>query len=359
MTGLIDQSKELKKRIDFDLILDSKRHNLNFYRQFSKKIVFFLANNGPTTFSDIIAYFGGGERRIIRLLDQMVEKGYIKYSNGKFLTIEANKVVNVTAVRCSTCDSKLVNTSQLKKVTKFMRTVVKNRPKATFDYDQRPVNLATIVRRVGYLILRSDIQNKKIAVIGDDDLTSIAIAITKMAKEVVVFDIDQRILDYINLISRKNDLKIKTVKLNLLNKMPLVYQNYFDTFITDPTPNPKPLALFTQRGLQMLKKNDQNAGYISLYPSHMEISVDFQKTLSRMNLLITDLIPFFNQYEIIEHTLTKNDKKLFVKYDVNESISFYEYFMRVVATKKSREIKLNVRSEDLIGKAAKQVASNK
>jgi len=109
----------------------------------------------------------------------------------------------------------------------------------------------------------------------------------------------------------------------------------------------------------MLKKEIKKTGYISLYPSHMDMSMQFQKILSRMNLLITDLIPHFNQYEILESTLTENDKKLFTKFAVKDSISFSEYFMRVSTTSNSQEIKLRVNQKDLIGKASKQTKVNK
>jgi len=180
-----------------------------------------------------------------------------------------------------------------------------------------------------------------------------------MASEIVVFDIDDRLLSLIKNIAKEYKLRIKTVKQDLLKEVSSKYSNYFDTFITDPTPMVKPLELFTTRGLQMLVRTPEKVGYISLYPSHMNITVDFQRVLSEMNILITDLIPFFNQYEVIKHTLTANDLELMKKYSAsNNTVSFYEYFMRIETTSNSKPLSTKFSLSDLIGKATKQVLNN-
>ncbi len=345
------------QNINFSKIVD-QNINHDFYKKISEKIIQYIENNKSASFSELIAYVGGGERRVVRLLDQMVNLGILKYTNYKFtLPYNKNPGIKISDIRCNLCDSKVVNIEgKMKPLLNFMVKVLQQRPESTFIFDQRPVNLKTTVRRVAYAIWRGDIQNKRVAVIGDDDLTSIALARAYMAEEIVVFDIDDRILSLINKISKLHKLNIKTVKQDLLNKVPSIYSNHFDTFITDPTPTVKPLSLFTIRGLQMLIKKQGKVGYISLYPSHMDMNVDFQKILSKMNILITDLIPFFNQYEIINHTLSKNDKILIKKYGGSrKTISFYEYLMRIETTALTKPLKLKFSPIDLLGKATKQV----
>jgi len=119
---------------------------------------------------------------------------------------------------------------------------------------------------------------------------------------------------------------------------------------------PKPLALFTNRGLEMLKKGRGRVGYISLYPSHMNRNIDFQKTLGKMNMLITDLIPAFNQYDFLEFTYTPTDLELLNKYSADESkISFCEHLMRVETTDTSKNIKMNITPLELVGRATRRV----
>lgn len=346
------------QNIDFSKIVDSGR-NQSFYKGITVKILDYIESNESASLQEILAYVGGGERRIVRLLDQMVVLGILEFRSPKFIPIHTKNSYKfkISDVRCYECDSKAVNIKgKLKPLISFMDEIIRKRPKPTFIFDQRPVNVETIARRVAYTIWRNDLQNKKIAVIGDDDLVSIALAYTQMAKEIVVFDIDERILGLINNISKSHNFNIKVVKQDFLKDTPLSYLKYFDTFVTDPTPSPKPLTLFTARGLEMLRKKSEKVGYISLYPSHMNLIIDFQRALSRMNILITDIIPFFNQYEIIDHTLSEMDLELLKKYDpYKKSISFYEYLMRVETTSLSKAMPLKFSLADLVGKATKQV----
>lgn len=346
------------QNIDFSKIVDHGK-DPSFYKKIALKILDYIESNNSTSLQEILAYVGGGERRVVRLLDQMVNLGILEFKSSKFYIphIKDSYPFTISDARCSQCDSKVVNINgKIKTLLNFINRVQQDRPKPTFIFDQRPVNTETVVRRVAYTIWRNDLQNKKIAVIGDDDLLSIALAYTRMAREIVVFDIDERILSLIHDISMSYNLSIQVVKQDLVKDIPSSYLRYFDTFITDPTPNIKPLTLFTIKGLEMLAKEPAKAGYISLYPSHADLIVDFQKILSKMNILITDIIPFFNQYEIIGHTLSESDLKLLKKYDPHKkSISFYEYLMRVETTTQSKTLSVKFSPDDLIGKATKQI----
>ena len=349
------------RNIDYTKILD-RGINICFYQSLTQKILDYIDHNDSASLDEILAYVGGGERRIVRLLNQMVNIKIIHFNKNRFFHTRFKKKckIKISDVSCDRCESGIIDIEKrLKPLQIFMTKIVKSRPESTFIFDQRPVNVRTIVKRVGYLIGRNDLQNKKIAVIGDDDLTSIALAETRMAKEIVVFEIDERILNLINNISETYKFNIKVVKQDLLKTTPLKYLNYFDVFITDPTPTTKALSLFTTKGLEMLKDQQGKVGYISLYPSHTDMTISFQTVLSRMDLLITDLIPFFNQYEIINHTLSRLDSILLKKYDSeNKSISFYEYLMRVETTEKSKPLSLNFAPSDILGKATRLSLNN-
>lgn len=345
-------------KINYSTILDDMS-NIVFYKKITFKIIEYIKNNDSASVDEILAFVGGGERRIVRLLEQMTQLKIIKLIDSKFIipkTLENNKL-NTNYISSDQVKSRLFNIDEkYKKMYEFIDKVIKMRPKSTFIYDQRPVNIETIISRVAYVIWRGDLQNKRIVLIGDDDLTSIALAWTHLAKEITVFDIDERLLNLIKDVSKSNNLHINVVKQDLLKKLPIKYINHYDTFVTDPTPTVKPLALFTNRGLEMLINKPGKIGYISLYPSHMDMSIDYQKILSRMNILITDLVPFFNQYEIINHTLTQTDMNLLKKFQFSKKcISFYEYWMRIETTILSKPIKLQISQIDLVGKATKQI----
>lgn len=353
-----------RNKLDYSKVVELPKE-ISFYKDVTASIIKYLENDDTATFQEIIKYVdvGGSDRRTLRLLDQMVVAGLLIYERPYFKIYRSasknQSHLRISNLRCKLCDSKLVNITGNKstaKLVSFMKKIIKDRPLPTFVFDQRPVTAETAVRRVAYAQWRGDIQDKRIVIIGDDDLNSVALAKAGVAKEIVVFDVDDRILNYINKISRANKLKIKTVNYNLLKEIPPRFLNYFDVFMTDPTPTPKPLSLFVNWGLKMLSKQKGKVGYISLYPSHMEKDEKFQKILSRMDVLITDLIPFFNQYDFVPFTYSDSDNALLKKYASKESkISFWEYLMRVETVAKTRALDIKLSPLDMFGRATKRV----
>lgn len=348
--------------IDFSKVVESGEPFL-FYKELADSILRYLENNKKATFQEIIKYVGGSDRRTLRLLDQMVSMRIIEYKKPLFYCAsETTQEIMISKIRCYKCDSMVADirsSKEMKDLLKFMKAIVTSRPEPTFIFDQRPVTPETTVRRVAYMLQRGDVQEKKVAILGDDDLTSIALAKTGLTKEIVVFEIDKRLLEYIEKISNNEKLNIKTVSQDLIKKFPQKYTNYFDTFLTDPTPTPKPITLFTSLGIKSLKRGRGSVGYVSLYPSHMEKELYFQKALSKMNVLVTDMIPYFGQYDFVKFTYSKSDLRLLKKYASKEQkISFWEYFMRFETTETTKPIEMKLTVLDLLGRATKRVLND-
>ena len=164
-------------------------------------------------------------------------------------------------------------------------------------------------------------------------------------------------IKYIDQVSKDNTLKITTVYQDMLKGIPKKFENYFDVFITDPTPTTRPMTLFTSLGVKMLKKAVGKVGYISLYPSHMERDINLQKNLSKMDLVITDMVPHFNEYDFVKFTYSKTDLELLRKYaePKEQKISFWEYFMRFETTRNTKPINIHLTAKDLLGRATRRV----
>lgn len=355
--------KEIFKKLEMDKIIEGK-HEAGLYKQVYENIIDYLKNNRKATFQEIIKYVNGSDRRTLRMLDQLVNLKVLKFKY-PFFTLVSPDVTKTRltpdAVRCPMCDSKMINLGgELKNLVKIMEKIYKKRFTPTFVFDQRPVNYKTSVRRAGYMILRGDIRNKRIAVLGDDDLTSIAIGLTRLPKEIVVFDIDKRVIDYINKLSTQYNIKnIKTECCDLTKGIPKKYLNHFDLFTTDPTPTDKPFTVFINTGIKLLKNKPGMVGYASIYPSCKLKNISIQKIITSMELMITDLVPYWTQYEYIKHTYNKNDLKLEKKYAANQSkISFFEYLLRFETTEKSKTLDVNYQLKDIIGTATERVLAN-
>jgi hypothetical protein len=249
---------------------------------------------------------------------------------------------------------------EYKRILSEMTEIAKSKPTPTFFYDQRPVTLTTSVKRAGYLDFRGDLHEKRIVLIGDDDLTSLSLGLTRKPKEIVVFDIDGRLVDFINSVSKEKGLNVKAYKYDLTKKIPSEFSGKFDIFLTDPTPNKIAFELFVSIGLNLLA--EEGVGYVSFFPSHQLKSLDFQKILTERKVIITDMIPHFTEYDFIPQTYRKEDLNMLRLLDSGEErISFHENNTRFeVGPDTKRRVKtLNEKEKiDFLGKATKRVLKN-
>ncbi len=346
------------KRVILSNVIENQSE-LPFYEKVLLKVGNYLKNNGRADFAEIIKFVEGGDRRTLRLLNEMVLGGLIKFKDGYFYPVEKKryKLTNKD-VACPKCQGKIINPSSnhFLRIKKMMRRVYNVRPVPTFIFDQRPVTLETTIRRAFYLVWRGDIQSKKIALIGDDDLTSLALGFLNLAREIVVFEIDKRFVQFLRKQAAKYHLRVKVVEMDVLSGIPVKYKNKFDVFLADPTPMAVPFTAFVNTGIRLLKKGEGRTGYLSFLPSCMEKSIKLQKILTQMNLIITDSIPFFTEYEVIKKTYSKKDFELLKQYArTNPRTAFYEYLVRVETTQKTKTKILNATTKDILGRATKRV----
>ena len=346
------------KPIDYNMVIEND-YELEIYQNLTDDIINFLRRNGATKFNALVRYVGGSDRRMLRLLDQMVKNKVLQYKNQHFILENTPEPkIKQIDILCPTCHGLVVNPdffshSQID----FLDKVIKSRPTTTFIFDQRPVTLNTTLRRAAYMAWRGDLQNQDIAVLGDDDLTSVAIALTGFAKSVTVFDVDKRLIDFISETSIKNNLKIQCRILDVTQDIPSDMLSSFDVFTTDPTPTKIPFTVFVNTGIKLLRET--GIGYLSFYSSAMKLTSDLQEVLSSMKLIITDLIPFFTEYAFVNETFSRSDHKLLEKYsDGISDMCFYEHLCRTVKTKETRTIQLTYEMNDMFGKATKRSLEN-
>ena len=207
----------IKKQIKWNLVIESEEE-LSLYEQVLEDVLNYLDSNSKATFQEIVKYVNGNDRRTLRLLDQLVKNNFITFDYPNFKLLETTLCQEITpnSVRCPLCDSKMIYTNgALKDISLIMEEIFSNKFDPTFVFDQRPVNCETSMKRAGYMVLRGDIKDKSIAVVGDDDLTSVAIALTRLANRITLFEIDERIINFVQEISKRYNLDIEVVNVDL------------------------------------------------------------------------------------------------------------------------------------------------
>lgn len=231
------------------------------------------------------------------LVEFKEERGIVFTESGKAFLIEHNIKPRQELV-CRNCDGRGVRLYDFEPLLLKFREVTAGRPEPLLKYDQAYVTEETAIARIALMADRGDLHGKDVIILGDDDLTSIAAALSGLPNHITVLEVDERIVNFINDIALKYNLDVRARLYDLSKKLPVEYERRFDTFVTDPPDTLDALKLFIKRGITSLK-SEGCAGYFGV--TSAEASLDkwhkLQKTLlSEYNAVITDIIHNFNHY---------------------------------------------------------------
>jgi len=103
---------------------------------------------------------------------------------------------------------------------------------------------------------------KRILCIGDDDLTSVALA--ALGHEVCVLDVDDYLLELLSSFAAEHNLAIAGHAVDLCQPVDRLGLGRFDVFLTDPSSNAECFALFLSRALALLAPG--GVGFVAVNP---------------------------------------------------------------------------------------------
>ncbi|MFX1548937.1 MAG: adenosylmethionine decarboxylase [Promethearchaeota archaeon] len=189
-----------------------------------------------------------------------------------------------------------------------LRDLLPNRPLPEFALDQSHADFPTIVKKVLYLLKKGDIEGRKIIFLGDDDVISLALGLTRLADEIIVVDIDKRVLEFIYESTGKFGLKnISVLNQDLRESCPETIMNHFDIVVMDPPYTNEGLRLYLKRARQVIKSsiriNDRiypiigKKCFLSFGNKPPEQTQKIQLSLLDHGFIINEMIPDFNHYE--------------------------------------------------------------
>ncbi|AFS78888.1 hypothetical protein DUF43 [Gottschalkia acidurici 9a] len=181
-----------------------------------------------------------------------------------------------------------------------------NRPQADVTIDQSKCTVDTSIKRALLALKNSVLIGKKILCVGDDDLVSIAIGflLKKLFSNIqysrtiiLVMDIDQRVLSYIEALSEKENLPIKCEHIDFRKPISNKFRGIFDCFFTDPPYTLQGMNLFISRGVEALKRENGIPIFLSYANKSPDFEFDMQKCFLNMGLTVSEVFTTFNSYE--------------------------------------------------------------
>lgn len=234
----------------------------------------------------------------------LAEQGLVEFKNERVLVTEVGKAVAekfgiapARELKCPRCRGRGLDLSPFGGLYEKFHELVKNRPEASQEFDQGYVTEETTIARIALLYARGDLVGKEILVLGDDDLVSLAASLSGLPRRVVALDVDQRIIQFLRDVARKENLKLEVYHHDLREPLPPELLRRFDTFVCDPTESFRGYLAFAHRGISALR-GPGCAGYLGL--TRLEASLrKWQKielALLEAGAVITDLFPNFHEY---------------------------------------------------------------
>lgn len=189
---------------------------------------------------------------------------------------------------------------------KALTALFDGRPAAETRIDQSHCTADTSMRRALLCLRYGGLIGKRILCAGDDDLVSLSSAFLlrrlfpgqrTLAGDIIVLDIDQRYLSFIEEAATAHELPIRCIRHDFRAALPVTLTARFDSAFTDPPYTQAGLTLFLSRVVQGLRPMTGLPVMLSYAHRPPMDTLVLQRSLVEMGFVIDAILPRFNQYE--------------------------------------------------------------
>ncbi|MEM3641421.1 MAG: bis-aminopropyl spermidine synthase family protein [Candidatus Bathyarchaeia archaeon] len=255
------------------------------------------------TFWELLEKINSPLKDFVTALKRLNGKGLISSDeNGFYITDKGKAKINPRSLEfegkvCPSCLGKrIIPEARFKEILEEFKKIVEKRPSPSLDFFQGYMLEQDVVARIALMHYYGDLNGKEIVLIGDDDLLSVALALTGLPSRVTVLDIDKRLGDFLQSVNKSYGFNVEFFEYNVAEPLPRELRGKFDVFSSEPLETVSGLKVFIMRGVTCLKEN--GVGYFGLthYEASLKKWLAVQKLLAKMNCVITDIIQGFSIY---------------------------------------------------------------
>ena len=191
---------------------------------------------------------------------------------------------------------------ELEQVVRAMEAHLATAPQTDVTLDQAPCTAETSVRRAALLYKSGALEGRRIALLGDDDSVALSIGLfgrllagRQLPRRLVVFEIDERRVAFLENAARDADLALEIIRHDLREPFPHELLGSFDSFETDPPYTIAGASLFVRRGVELLERG-RGYGMLSFGHTSPPDRIKLQAALTAIGVATTALYPAFNRY---------------------------------------------------------------
>jgi N4-bis(aminopropyl)spermidine synthase len=170
-------------------------------------------------------------------------------------------------------------------------------PPVRVDLDQAHCTVETKVRRVLAMHAAGAVAGRRVLVLGDDDLVSVALELLAARHGIVpasltVVEVDAALAGFLRSRLAGAGFPVTVLEHDLRGPLPL--EGPYDTLQTDPPYTVDGAGLFLERAAPLLRPGADV--FLSLGVRRPAETVRLQEVLSRLNLAVRSMTPGFNEY---------------------------------------------------------------
>ena len=183
-------------------------------------------------------------------------------------------------------------------VLPHLSTILSQRPGPDRHLDHVAATPLTALKRALFLSNQYDLSDASVLLLGDHDMTSIALALLEPSLALTVADIDERLLLFINDFNAEHGTSIRIFFTDLRVELPPGLHGQFDLVFTDPPYSEDGVGLFLQRAICALKERDFTRIILAYGYGEQQVSLGYkvQSVLHQLRLLNEAILPRFNRY---------------------------------------------------------------
>jgi N4-bis(aminopropyl)spermidine synthase len=223
---------------------------------------------------------------------QLTARGRTLFANGG-LSLQSS---------CPTCRGRgIALGDQPASLIREIDRLAKHAPRARMELDQCHCTVGTKLRRVLALHEADALVGRRILLLGDDDLTSLAIhrvarrfGSGSTIKRLCVLDIDPEIVAFVRSELGRARFPVSTLEHDLRDPLPRSLLGAFDTVVTDPPYTLPAARVFLSRAADALE-GDGNV-FFSFGSRRPDAPFRVQQAINEMGFVIRRLVQDFNEY---------------------------------------------------------------
>jgi predicted methyltransferase len=206
---------------------------------------------------------------------------------------------------CPSCEgTEVFVPEELAGVAAELRRIANSAPRARMEIDQSHCTIATKLRRALLMHEVGALRGRRVLLLGDDDLMSIAIE--RVARhlgfdasilKLTILDIDPAVLAFCRPRLATASFRVAVVHHDLRKPLPPGLTGRFDTVVTDPPYTAEGAELFLSRAAAALSQSGRGNIFFSFGMKTPDELLRVQSAIAGMGFVIRRLVRNFNEYE--------------------------------------------------------------